>query len=52
LLRPTRPFVTPRALEREEIDGIVAAFKLVAQNAQRAGFDGVEIHGEGWCRRS
>jgi 2,4-dienoyl-CoA reductase-like NADH-dependent reductase (Old Yellow Enzyme family) len=45
LLRPIRPFVTPRALEGEEISGIVAAYKLGAQNAQRAGFDGVEIHG-------
>ena len=26
LLRPIRPFVTPRALEREEIPGVVAAF--------------------------
>jgi 2,4-dienoyl-CoA reductase-like NADH-dependent reductase (Old Yellow Enzyme family) len=45
LLRPVRPFVTPRALEREEIPGVVAAFKQGAANAQRAGFDGVEIHG-------
>jgi 2,4-dienoyl-CoA reductase-like NADH-dependent reductase (Old Yellow Enzyme family) len=45
LLRPSRSFVTPRALEREEIPGVVAAFKRGAQNAQRAGFDGVEIHG-------
>jgi 2,4-dienoyl-CoA reductase-like NADH-dependent reductase (Old Yellow Enzyme family) len=45
LLRPARPFVTPRALEREEIPGVVAAYKLGAENANRAGFDGVEIHG-------
>jgi len=45
LLRPTRQFVTPRALEREEIPGVVAAFKRGARNAERAGFDGVEIHG-------
>jgi 2,4-dienoyl-CoA reductase-like NADH-dependent reductase (Old Yellow Enzyme family) len=45
LLRPIRPFVTPRALAREEIPGVVAAYKLGAENAQRAGFDGVEIHG-------
>src|SRR5262245_62622904 len=30
---------------REEIPDIVAAFKWGAQNAQYAGFDGVEIHG-------
>jgi len=45
LLRPQRPYVTPRALERDEIPGIVAAFRRGAENAQRAGFDGVEIHG-------
>ncbi len=45
MLRPIRPFVTPRALEREEIPGVVAAYKMGAENAQRAGFDGVEIHG-------
>src|SRR5262249_32301404 len=28
LLRPIRPFVTPRALERKEIPGVVAAFKV------------------------
>ncbi len=45
LLRPKRPYVVPRPLEREEIPGIVAAFRLGAESAQRAGFDGVEIHG-------
>jgi 2,4-dienoyl-CoA reductase-like NADH-dependent reductase (Old Yellow Enzyme family) len=45
LLRPQRPFVTPRALDRDEIPGVVEAFRKGAENAQRAGFDGVEIHG-------
>jgi 2,4-dienoyl-CoA reductase-like NADH-dependent reductase (Old Yellow Enzyme family) len=45
LVRPHRPHVTPRALERHEIPRIVSAFKLGAVNALRAGFDGVEIHG-------
>ncbi len=45
LLRPKRPFVVPRALETREIPGIVEAYRQGAQNAQRAGFDGVEIHG-------
>ncbi|HEX4577266.1 MAG TPA: alkene reductase [Edaphobacter sp.] len=45
LLRPQRPFVTPRALEIAEIKGIVEAFRRGAQNAQLAGFDGVELHG-------
>jgi 2,4-dienoyl-CoA reductase-like NADH-dependent reductase (Old Yellow Enzyme family) len=44
-MRPKRPFVTPRALETTEIPGIVEAYRQGAQNAQAAGFDGVEIHG-------
>ena len=39
------PFVSPRALERDEIPGIVAQFRHAATNALAAGFDGVEIHG-------
>ncbi|WP_026607977.1 alkene reductase [Methylocapsa acidiphila] len=35
----------PRALELEEIAGIVADYRKAAENAKRAGFDGVEIHG-------
>ncbi len=45
LIRPTLPYVTPRAFETSEIAGVVAAFRLGAENAQRAGFDGVEVHG-------
>src|SRR5215469_5956871 len=45
LVRPQKEFVAPRALEREEIPGIVAAFRRGAENAQKAGFDGVHIHG-------
>ncbi len=45
LLRPTRSFVVPRALSTEEIPGVVAAFRKGAENAQAAGFDGVELHG-------
>jgi 2,4-dienoyl-CoA reductase-like NADH-dependent reductase (Old Yellow Enzyme family) len=45
LVRPKRAYVTPRALETEEIPGIVAAFRHGAENAQAAGFDGVEVHG-------
>jgi len=45
LIRPQKPFVIPRALDRAEIPGIVAAYRRGAENAQRAGFDGVEIHG-------
>ncbi|PMS35789.1 2,4-dienoyl-CoA reductase-like NADH-dependent reductase (Old Yellow Enzyme family) [Trinickia symbiotica] len=45
LVRPKRPFVTPRALELHEIRDVVAAFRKGAENAKAAGFDGVEIHG-------
>lgn len=45
LLRPETAYVVPRALRRDELPGIVEAFKSGAQNAQAAGFDGVELHG-------
>jgi 2,4-dienoyl-CoA reductase-like NADH-dependent reductase (Old Yellow Enzyme family) len=45
LVRPQKPYVTPRALETNEIPGIVEAFRKGAENAKSAGFDGVEIHG-------
>jgi 2,4-dienoyl-CoA reductase-like NADH-dependent reductase (Old Yellow Enzyme family) len=45
LLRPQRPYVTPRALETGEIPGVVQAFRRGAENARAAGFDGVEVHG-------
>ena len=38
-------FETPRALELQEIPEIVAQYKKGAENAKRAGFDGVELHG-------
>ena len=38
-------FVTPRALEAGEIQGIVAQYQRAAAMARRAGFDGVEVHG-------
>jgi 2,4-dienoyl-CoA reductase-like NADH-dependent reductase (Old Yellow Enzyme family) len=45
LVRPKREYVTPRALELDEMPGIVAAYRRGAENAKAAGFDGVEIHG-------
>jgi 2,4-dienoyl-CoA reductase-like NADH-dependent reductase (Old Yellow Enzyme family) len=45
LLRPRRSYPVPRALEADEIPGVVAAFRRGAINARAAGFDGVEIHG-------
>lgn len=44
LLRPQKDFVTPRALETAEIPGIVEDYRRGAENAKKAGFDGVEIH--------
>ena len=42
--RGMKPFVTPRALETDEIQGIVEDYRQAAKNALDAGFDGVEIH--------
>jgi len=33
------------ALRDDELPGIVAGFRQAAENAKRAGFDGVEVHG-------
>ncbi len=38
-------YVAPRALELSEIPGVIAGYAKGAENAKRAGFDGVEIHG-------
>jgi N-ethylmaleimide reductase len=38
-------YETPRALETAEILGVIEAYRQGAVNAQKAGFDGVEIHG-------
>ena len=45
LARPKKEYVVPRALEPEEIPAIVEAYRRGAENAQRAGFDGIEVHG-------
>ena len=45
LLRPQRPFVTPRELRLEEMTAVDKELRTDAANAQAAGFDGVEIHG-------
>lgn len=39
-----KPFVTPRALDTDEIPGIVEDYRQAAINALDAGFDGIEIH--------
>ena len=43
LVRPEKSYETPRALDTHEIAGIVAAYRVGAENAKLAGFDGVEI---------
>lgn len=45
LLRPERPYPVPRALETHELAGVVEAYRKGAENAKKAGFDGVELHG-------
>ena len=45
LIRPITEFVTPRALETSEIPAIIEAYRVGAENARKAGFDGVELHG-------
>ena len=45
LMRPEKAYPTPRALEASELPGIVEAYRLGAEHAREAGFDGVELHG-------
>ncbi|WP_313551119.1 alkene reductase [Pseudomonas sp.] len=45
LVRPKQEYVIPRALETDEIASIVEAYRKGAENARKAGFDGVEVHG-------
>ncbi|MBV6625999.1 MAG: alkene reductase [Rivularia sp. (in: Bacteria)] len=39
-----KPYVTPRALETDEIPSVVQDYVNATKRAQAAGFDGVEIH--------
>lgn len=45
IVRPLTEFETPRTLETNEVKAVVEQFRRGAQNAQAAGFDGVELHG-------
>jgi len=45
LVRPEKGFEVPRALSVEEINEVIGQYKLGAENAMKAGFDGVELHG-------
>ncbi|WP_136681195.1 alkene reductase [Neptunomonas sp. XY-337] len=40
-----KSYTEPRALSDEELPEIIAQFRAAAENAKRAGFDGVEVHG-------
>lgn len=37
-------FPVPRALKTEQIPEIIEAYRKAAENAKRAGFDGIELH--------
>src|SRR4030081_3834125 len=39
------PYETPRALDISEIPAVIDAYRQGANNALKAGFDGVEVHG-------
>ena len=43
-LEGMKAFVEPRALETEELPGIVDQYRKAAINAKEAGFDGIEVH--------
>ncbi|MBB3104614.1 alkene reductase [Azomonas macrocytogenes] len=44
LVRPLKSYVTPRALETAEVKALVEDYRKAAENAKKAGFDGVELH--------
>ncbi len=39
-----QPYETPRALETDELPGVVEDYRKAAQRAKSVGFDGVEVH--------
>jgi 2,4-dienoyl-CoA reductase-like NADH-dependent reductase (Old Yellow Enzyme family) len=45
LVRPEKGFELPRALSVDEIKQVIQQYKVGAENAMKAGFDGVELHG-------
>lgn len=38
------PYETPRALETDEIPGVIEDYRRAAERANAAGFDGIEVH--------
>ena len=45
LVRPEKAYETPRALTSAEVEQVIEDYRKGAENAKKAGFDGVEIHG-------
>lgn len=45
LVRPEKAYETPRALSTAEVEQVIEDYRKGAENAKKAGFDGVEIHG-------
>lgn len=45
LVRPEKAYSTPRALTTDEIAQVIEDYRKGAENAKKAGFDGVELHG-------
>ena len=41
----SKPYEKPRAMTIDEIQATVADYRHAAENAKKAGFDGVEVHG-------
>ncbi|MFT5836935.1 MAG: N-ethylmaleimide reductase [Candidatus Azotimanducaceae bacterium] len=39
-----KDYQTPRALQTDEIPGVIADYKAAAERAKAAGFDGIEMH--------
>lgn len=38
------PYEVPRALELDEIPAVIEEYRVAAENAKKAGFDGIELH--------
>lgn len=45
LVRPEKAYETPRALSTADVEQVIEDYRKGAENAKKAGFDGVEIHG-------
>lgn len=45
LVRPEKPYPTPRAMSTADIKQVIEDYRKGAENAKKAGFDGVELHG-------